>query len=313
MLRRTLCLSPPRRAMPAPEHPPSAAADLSTHSRPWARLADWLRALRRSAIATVTPEGSTPAGSGAPAVNGSREAVTAPSPWEDFAEWEAYDLMVPRVDIVALDLEDSREDLLATIRQHPFNCFPVYRKTLDDTLGFVRVKRLFDALASGQPLDWLVLVEKPVFAVASTRAPELMGNMYRQGVPLALVVDEYGGIDGLVSMGDFVEILCAGPQMTSGESRRQREKAYNQPQVFDARMELDAFERELGYPIQLEDGVRDEIDTIGGLVFYITSKVPKRGDLIAVDEALQLEVLDADPRRVKTVRAYLKRGVEAVA
>ena len=261
---------------------------------------------RDNAISALRENSQSPAGS-------SREALDRASPWQEFAEWEAYDLMVPRVDIVGLDVEDSREDILATIRAHPFNCFPVYRKTLDDTLGFVRVKRLFDALSGGQALDWVVLVEKPLFAVASTRAPELMASMYRQGVPLALVVDEYGGIDGLVSMGDFIEVLCAGPQMTSGESRRQREKAYNQPQIFDARMELDAFERELGYPLQLESTVRDEIDTIGGLVFYLTSKVPKRGDVVAVDDALQLEVLDADPRRVKTVRVYLKRAVEAAS
>lgn len=301
--------------MPLAEQPDDGIAD--PPERSWIRgllpLSGLLRRSRnrqgsgeRDSEPATVRDGSPPAGA-------SRDAGDRPSPWQEFAAWEAYDLMVPRVDIVGLDVEDSREDLLATIREHPFNCFPVYRKTLDDTLGFVRVKRLFDALASGQAIDWLLLVEKPVFAVASTRAPELMASMYRQGVPLALVVDEYGGIDGLVSMGDFVEVLCAGPQMSSGESRRQREKAYNQPQVFDARMELDAFERELGYPLQLEGGGRDTIDTIGGLVFYLTSRVPKRGDLVTVDEALQLEVLDADPRRVKTVRAYLKRAVEPTA
>jgi magnesium and cobalt transporter len=299
--------------MPQPEHPERSSAESPRRPR-LLRLVSWLRP-RSGSSADAARDGETGGAreNGGDASGTGRDSADSRSQWQDFAEWEAYDLMVPRVDIIGLDVEDSPDDIFATLRAHPFNCFPVYRKTLDDTLGFVRVKRLFDTLSTGQPIDWLVLVEKPVFAVASTRAPELMASMYKQGVPLALVVDEYGGIDGLVSMGDFIEILCAGPQATSGENRRQREKAANQPQVFDARMELDAFERELGYPLQLEDSVRDEIDTIGGLVFYLTNKIPKRGDLVTVDDALQLEILDADPRRVKAVRAYLKRAVEAVS
>jgi magnesium and cobalt transporter len=287
--------------------PEAQARPLSRRRRVLCQLS---RAFKRpSRTVEQRPEAGAGRTSGAAASHGNTLLPERSSPWQDFATWEAYDLMVPRVDIVGIDIEDTPDDILATLHDHPFTCFPVYRKTLDDPLGFVRVKRVFDTLTSGKALDLLVLLEKPLFVVASTRAPELMQQLYKQGVPLALVVDEYGGIDGLVTMGDFIDVLCAGPQMTSGESRRQREKAYNQPQVFDARMEIENFERELGYPLTLPTEKRDEIDTIGGLIFYLINRIPKRGDSVRVDDVLQLEVLDADPRRVKLVRAHLQRAL----
>lgn len=259
--------------------------------------------------------GGEPASGPAPAVaangssgNGEGEApgIVALTPWDALSELEAWDLMVPRVDIIGLDLEDTPDELLETLRRHPFNCFPVYRKTLDDTLGFVRVKRLFDTLSRKQPIEWLSLLEKPLFAVASTRALDLMQEMYRAQIPLAIVVDEYGGVDGLVSFGDILDVLCAPP-----EGRRQRPAQLpSAMQVFDARIELDEFENSLGIKLDLPTAKREDIDTLGGLLFYLASEVPKRGEMVEVSPELVLEVIDADPRRVKVVRAMVKKAAD---
>lgn len=227
------------------------------------------------------------------------------------------EVMIPRADIVSVEVGATLAELTEAFREGAHSRVPVYRETLDDPLGFVHVKDV--ALDRGFSLrgdadfDLEALVRKMLVVPPSMPTKRLMQRMQASRIHMALVIDEYGGVDGLVTIEDLVEQIVGDieDEHDQTEAAAWRQEA---PGVFiaNARAELSAFEQEAGVDL-LPDDLDEEVDTLGGLVFMLSSRVPDRGEVIAHPDGHEFEVIDADPRRIKRLRVSLYRNAEHAA
>jgi CBS domain containing-hemolysin-like protein len=223
-----------------------------------------------------------------------------------FAELSAEDVMVPRADIVALDVTTTFEDVLALFTGGSHSRLPLYRSNLDDIVGMIHIKDILKALAereAGKPSPQLLDIKRPVlFIPPSVPVPDLLLKMRTTRTHLALVVDEYGGTDGLVTIEDLVEeIVGEMEEHDSPDDEPKLEKGATGDYVADARLPVEDLEEELHMPL-LDEDWEEEIDTVGGLVVALAGRVPGRGEVISHEAGIEFEVMDADPRRLKRLR-----------
>ncbi|HKQ54553.1 MAG TPA: hemolysin family protein [Methyloceanibacter sp.] len=238
-----------------------------------------------------------------------------------FGKLTVEDVMVPRADIIAVDESATVAQLMHVFREAEHSRLPVYRETLDDPRGMIHIRDLMSwittqAEAAGTGLDLTkVDLERTVATIAITRellyvtasmlVLDLLLKMQTTRVHLALVVDEYGGTDGLVSIEDLIEEVVGeiadehdvedGPQIKS-DSRPGL--------VAEARAPIEELEKQLGLAL-VSDAEREDIDTIGGLVFSIAGRIPARGERVRHPSGVEFEVLEADKRRIKRLRIHL--------
>jgi magnesium and cobalt transporter len=225
------------------------------------------------------------------------------------------DVAVPKVDIVAVPLDIGKDDLVAVFREHGFSRVPVYKGTLDHPQGLVLLKDL--ALTHGFGASGrfsLKRLMRPVlYAPPSMPVGVLLQKMQRQRVHMALVIDEYGGVDGLVTIEDLIETVIGEIEDEHDEAEGplwQEEK----PGVFLAQANAPLEEVEAAIGIRLRtDEDDEEIDTLGGIVFLRTGRVPARGEIVPHESGVEFEVVDADPRRIKRLRLRLPSAAGASA
>jgi CBS domain containing-hemolysin-like protein len=226
-----------------------------------------------------------------------------------FGALRVHDVMVPRADIVAADFSAPLADLVALFHDAKHSRLPVYRETLDDPAGFVHVKDVLALIVPAEDGRYrlgdssITSVLRPIlFAPPSMRALDLLVKMQATHTHLALVIDEYGGTDGLVSIEDIIEQIV-------GDIADEHDEEVSQIRrdggsfIADARAELADFKAETGHDLDLllpED--EHDIDSVGGLVVSLLGRVPQRGEIVAHPTGYEFEVLEADPRRVKRVR-----------
>jgi CBS domain containing-hemolysin-like protein len=224
-----------------------------------------------------------------------------------FGGIRVQDVMVPRVEIVAAEQSMPLSELVQLFRDAQHSRLPVFRESLDDPTGLVHVK---DVLARLEPTDGhfrfaegtAAGLRRPIlFAPPSMRALDLLLKMQATHTHLALVIDEYGGTDGLVSIEDLIEEIV-GDIADEHDEEGVRLKADKDGFVADARMDLDDFRRETGIDLACEDEYEDEIDSLGGLVTSLLGRVPQRGEIVAHPGGYEFEVLEADPRRIRSLR-----------
>lgn len=212
------------------------------------------------------------------------------------------DVMSPRADIVALDVNTPLADVVQMMSETHHSRMPVYEGDLDHTIGLVHVKDILPAVARAGENPPLRSLLRPAMIVApSMRVLDLLLRMRLERTHMALVVDEFGGIDGLVTIEDLVEQIV-------GDIEDEHEIATDttlewRPDgtlIADARVLVEDFEEEVG--TLLEDEERDNIDTLGGLVFNLVGRVPGRGEIVIHPSGVEFEILDGDPRRLKRLR-----------
>jgi len=217
-------------------------------------------------------------------------------------EQTAADIMVPRVDIVATEVDTPFDQVVKSFVEHGHSRVPVYRETLDDVLGMVHVKDVLPHAADGKPVPLSKIVRKVLFVAPSMPVLDLLLQMRLTRIHLALVVDEFGGVDGLLSIEDVIEEIV-------GEIEDEHDPA-DPPQmierpdgsvIVEARMPIDRLEHATGQKLLPEES-EEEINTLGGLVTTLAGRVPARGEVIKHPAGFDIEVLDADPRRVKRLR-----------
>lgn len=226
------------------------------------------------------------------------------------------DVSVPKAEIVAVAEDIDRETLIHVFRQSGFSRLPVYRDTLDKPVGLLLLKDLVlnGGLEPGaeQP-DLGPLLRRLLFVPPSMPLLVLMQKMQTQRTHMALVIDEYGGVDGLVTIEDVLEQIVGqidDEYDTEDEGLWHREKAG--VWHIQARAMLEDLAPVIG--VDLATGFEDEeIDTLGGLVFLLAGRVPARGEVIAHPSGVEIEVMDADPRRVKRLRLRLPEAEAATA
>jgi magnesium and cobalt transporter len=226
-----------------------------------------------------------------------------------FGELRVEDVMVPRADIVAVEEKTPLPQLIADFRAAQHSRLPVYRETLDDPLGLVHIKDLF-ALLEPQPDGGLKCPDVPIakvkrdllFVPPSMPAHELLLKMQTTHIHLALVIDEYGGTDGLVSIEDLIEEIVGDIDDEHDVEEAPQLKARDDGGYdTDARLDLEDFKEQTGIDLAPED-TDEEIDTLGGLAASLVGRVPQRGEIIHHPSGFDFEIVEADPRRVKKLR-----------
>jgi CBS domain containing-hemolysin-like protein len=214
----------------------------------------------------------------------------------------AADVMVPRVDIVALDVDQPFAEVVKCMVEHGHSRVPVYRETLDDVIGFVHVKDVLGPVADRRPARLERLLRKVLFVAPSVPILDLLVQMRQVRTHIAMVIDEFGGIDGLVTIEDLIEEIVG--EIEDEHDVHVAPVLIERPDgsiIADARIPIEALEEQHGTRLR-PAGEQEAVDTLGGLVFTLAGRVPKRGEVIAHPDGIEFEVLDADPRRIKRLR-----------
>ena len=251
---------------------------------------------------------------------GGGELVTQARAFQDV---RVVDVMKPRADIVGIDRSCSFAEVVDRFVQAEHSRMPVYRETLDEPVGVVHVKDVFKLLArkSRQPkTDDKVLagrhsiVREVLYVPPSQTAAQLLSTMRAKRIHMALVIDEFGGVDGLVTLEDLLEMLVGE---IDDEHDEDADLAYmpitsdDDGWIVDGRAPLEELEAALGHGVDLASADLDEdIDTVAGLVTSLAGRVPRRRETIDHPDGFSFEVTAADPRRVKRVRVR-RRGPAA--
>ena len=230
----------------------------------------------------------------------------------DLRDLTVIDVMVPRVDIVAVERSATLAEIVEIVTREGHSRLPVYRGTLDNAIGMVHMKDLFAWWGREQEFKLRDAVHDVLFVAPSMHVLELLLEMRVKRIHMALVVDEYGGIDGLVTIEDLVEEIVGEIEdehdvAAAPEFRRRTDGSLDAA----ARAGIEALEEIVGPFATKEE--RDEFLSLGGLVFALADRVPGRGEIVAHPAGLEFEILDSDPRRVKRLRIRDRRPVPATA
>ncbi|MBU6373992.1 MAG: hemolysin family protein [Alphaproteobacteria bacterium] len=224
-----------------------------------------------------------------------------------FDQLPVADVMKPRADIVAVEASSTLAEVVKVFTESQHARLPIFRDTLDDPTGFVHVKDVLALLAPGseaRPTDRLLprLRREILFVPASMRLPTLLLKMRTTRIHLALVVDEYGGTDGLVSIEDLVEQIVGNidDEHDTEETPLLQSRPGGVVEA-DGRASVEALEKAMGASLALPD-LEDEVDTVAGLAVALVGRVPQRGEILSHPAGVDIEVVDADPRRVKRLR-----------
>jgi magnesium and cobalt transporter len=222
----------------------------------------------------------------------------------------ADDVMVPRADIIAMRADVTLDQAIDQIRREGHSRLPVFRDNLDDILGMVHIK---DVFAFAGPRDKFALesvLRKPLMVAPQIPVLDLLLQMRQTHIHLALVVDEYGGIDGLVTFEDLVETIVGdiSDEHDEIEGPMLIERTDGSVDI-NARLPVEDFEAKFG-PILSEDERDTDVDTVGGLVFTLAGRVPTKGEILLHPSGIEFLVLDADARRIRRLRARRVDGLD---
>jgi CBS domain containing-hemolysin-like protein len=242
----------------------------------------------------------------------------------EFQDLRVDDVMTPRADIVGIAQSSTFAEVVARFVEAEHSRMPVYKETLDEPVGLVHVKDVFKLLArkTGKPApgdqilqDGRRILRKLLFVPGAMPASELLGQMRAQRTHMALVIDEFGGADGLVTLEDLIEPLVGD---ISDEHDLESDQGFAPIAedalgwIADGRAPLEELEAAMGEGTDLAPpDLDEEIDTVAGLVNALAGRVPQRGEEIEHPGGFAIEVLAADPRRVKRVR--VRRAAEPAA
>ena len=214
----------------------------------------------------------------------------------------AYDVMVPRVDIVTVDISTSLPDLIQIMSREAHSRLPVCRETLDDVVGVVHIKDVLGYFGKPADFDLAKIMRKALFVSPAMRVLDLLIEMRLARLHMAMVIDEYGGIDGLVTIEDLIESIVGDIQ--DEHDVDEPPGLADQPDgslMADARVEMTEFEKKIGAVLTEEERALD-IDTLGGLAVYLAGRMPREGEVIRHPSGIEFEIVESDPQRVKRLR-----------
>ena len=227
-----------------------------------------------------------------------------------FSEHDADDVAVPRGEIIAVNADDSWDEVVATFSEHGHSRMPVYRGQLDDVIGMIHIKDIFPFLAEKKapPADWTTLMRQPIYVPQTRNALDVLADMRGQRMHLAIVLDEFSGTDGIITIEDLVEEIV-------GEIEDEHDDA---PEEWiapigegmwdcDARAELDDVAERID-PRLAE--VEEAVDTLGGLAFVLAEQVPPVGAVLEHPSGWRIEVTSGDETHVTRLRLHSPQETE---
>ncbi len=254
-----------------------------------------------------------------------------------FADKRVNDLMVPRANIIAVEDTSTMRELLAKFVEANHSRLPIFRESLDDVIGMIHVKDYLRWMTSkgskrktkAMPEAGVTLPAKELsstikqhpsmlrdvlFVPPSMPAPDLLLKMKASHIHLAIVVDEYGGTDGIVSLEDLVEVIIGdiSDEHDTDDEQDMLHQIDERTYLANAQVEISKLDEKLNVDL-LPDDQEDEADTLAGLVFEMAGRVPTRGEIIKHPSGLEFEIMESDPRRIKRVRIHVKSPPEVAA
>jgi magnesium and cobalt transporter len=230
-----------------------------------------------------------------------------------FSEHDADDVAIPRGEIIALPASASWDEVVGAFAEHGHSRIPVHGETLDDILGMIHIKDVFPILAEGRdpPSDWTRLLRQPLFVPQARGALDVLADMRARRVHLAIVIDEYSGTDGIITIEDLVEEIV-------GEIEDEHD---DEPEDMLVQLESGAWEADAR--IELEEvaeridarlaQVEEAVDTLGGLAFVLAEQVPSVGSMLEHESGWRIEVIEGNDRRVERLRLHPPASGESKA
>jgi magnesium and cobalt transporter len=211
------------------------------------------------------------------------------------------DVMVPRVDIVGISADTPLDEVVRLIQAEAHSRYPVFRESLDDVIGMVHIKDVLAYWGAPKKFNLRDILRRVVFVAPTLPVLDMLLDMRRSRTHMALVVDEFGGTDGLLTIEDLVEEIV-------GEIEDEHDVA--QAPVLSRRVDgtldvngrtpVEMLEQEIGNVLSEDE--RREIDTVGGLIFSLLGRIPERGEVVRHPSGVEFEILDVDPRRIRRLR-----------
>ncbi len=221
----------------------------------------------------------------------------------DLSETSVKEVMIPRIDVDFLPFETSGDELLTRVAESGHSRFPVYRDSIDNVIGVLYVKDLIKLSSRKEPIELEKIVRKPFFVPESKRIDSLLREFKRRHVHIAIAVDEYGGVSGIVCMEDIIEEIVGDIQDEFDNEREDILSIGEGSWLCDARMNLDELS-----PILGEEFPENEFDTLGGFVFDLFGKIPVKFEKVSWKN-FDFVIQDMDGHRINTVKiAKQKEG-----
>jgi magnesium and cobalt transporter len=221
---------------------------------------------------------------------------------QELGETTVKEVMVPRIDTVFLPIDSSREELVDKVVACGHSRIPVYSDSIDSVVGVLYAKDLLRALVKGGNFVLADLVRKPFFVPESKRIDSLLKEFRRRRVHIAVVVDEYGGVSGIVCLEDIIEEIVGEIQDEFDEEREDVVRLGDSSWLCDARADLDDVNRETGLSLPADD-----FDTLGGYVFALFEKIPARYERASSGD-LDFTVQDMEGHRITSVKIARRRA-----
>jgi len=221
-----------------------------------------------------------------------------------FSNLEVVEIMRPRTDVVAVDIQTDLETLIGVIIESGFSRIPVYEETSDHLKGILYVKDLLPHINQKKKVDWTRLIREPFFVPETKKINDLLKEFQEKKIHLAIVVDEYGGTEGIVTMEDILEEVVGEITDESDEAEEFYRQIDATTWIFDGKTLLNDFYKVTELDDELFDEVKGESETLAGLILEIREGFPKRNDIIPC-KGIEFTVLGMDQRRIKEIKAKL--------
>lgn len=220
-----------------------------------------------------------------------------------FSEHDADDVAIPRGEIVAVSASLGWDELIAVFAEQGHSRMPVYRDTLDDVIGMIHIKDVFPHLARGTvPDDWTALMREPLYVPQTRKAIDVLADMRSRRMHLAIVLDEFSGTDGVITIEDLVEEIVGSIEDEHDDAPEELIHALGDGVwECDARAELDDVAERID-PRLAE--VEESVDTLGGLAFVLAEQVPPVGSMVAHPSGWRIEVIEGDETHVQKLRLH---------
>ena len=222
-----------------------------------------------------------------------------------FSENDADDIAIPRGEIIAVSADASWDALVALFAEHGVSRVPVYRDTLDEVIGMMHIKDVFAQLAgdSTPPADWTTLMRQPLYVPQARNALDVLADMRTRRIHLAIVVDEFSGTDGIITIEDLVEEIVGDIEDEHDEDPVELVVPFDEGVwEADARAELDDVAAIVGDPRIAE--VEEAVDTLAGLAFVLAEEVPQPGAMLTHPSGWRIEVVAGDETHVTRLRLH---------
>ncbi|MDR2075232.1 MAG: hemolysin family protein [Holosporales bacterium] len=220
----------------------------------------------------------------------------------DLRDIQVQDIMIPRVEIKALPITAKIDELLSAFVENQISTILVYLGTIDNIVGVVYIKDVVNWFRMNKPFNISMFVKDVIFVPPTMRTLDLLLQMRETGIKIAVVVDEYGGIEGCISFSDLVEEIIGDIQDADEKKNDKKRIIKNTDGTFivDAKTTLTELSKITGFKFIHKN---KSVDSIGGYVISMAGKVPVRGELVFCEQNnIEFEILDADPRKIKSIR-----------